>query len=69
MYTLNDAAPQLLTLALFIFALALVGTFYPYNRGALYTALIVLYALTAIVGGYASASLYRSAQMCLGFRV
>ena len=38
---------QLFTLSIFIFILACIGIFYPYNRGALYTALIVLYSLTA----------------------
>jgi hypothetical protein len=50
---------QIFYLSLFIFALALVGVFYPYNRGALYTALIVLYALTACIAGYVAASYYK----------
>eukprot|EP00271_Cylindrocystis_brebissonii_P004202 TRINITY_DN157_c0_g2_i2.p1 TRINITY_DN157_c0_g2~~TRINITY_DN157_c0_g2_i2.p1 ORF type:complete len:611 (-),score=90.12 TRINITY_DN157_c0_g2_i2:1534-3366(-) len=50
---------QLLVLALFIFGLAQIGVFYPYNRGALYTAYIVLYALTAGIAGYVSAHMYR----------
>lgn len=50
---------QILALAACIFALSLVGVFYPYNRGALFTALIVLYALTAGVAGYVAASYYR----------
>jgi transmembrane 9 superfamily member 1 len=50
---------QLLVLLLFIFALALIGVFYPYNRGAPYTACIVLYALTAGISGYLSARLFR----------
>eukprot|EP00898_Chlorokybus_atmophyticus_P005779 jgi/Chlat1/6201/Chrsp44S05799 len=45
---------QLLTMMIAIFLLALVGVFYPYNRGALYTASIVLYALTAGIAGYVS---------------
>ena len=49
---------QLFTLSIFIFVLACVGVFYPYNRGALFTALIVLYALTASVSGYMAASYY-----------
>ena len=53
------AGTQLLVLAFFIFGLAQIGVFYPYNRGALYTAYIVLYALTAGVSGYVSAHLYR----------
>ncbi|KAJ6935935.1 hypothetical protein NC652_010849 [Populus alba x Populus x berolinensis] len=43
---------QLFTLTTFIFLLALVGVFYPYNRGALFTALVVIYALTAGIAGY-----------------
>ncbi|XP_002963357.2 transmembrane 9 superfamily member 2 [Selaginella moellendorffii] len=50
---------QLLVLALCIFGLALVGVFYPYNRGALNTACLVIYALTAGISGYVSAHLYR----------
>lgn len=50
---------QLLVLVFFIFGLSLVGVFYPYNRGALNTACLVIYALTAGVSGYVSAHLYR----------
>ncbi|KAG4139211.1 hypothetical protein ERO13_D07G177200v2 [Gossypium hirsutum] len=42
----------------FIFILALVGVFYPYNRGALFTALVVIYALTSLIAGYTAASFY-----------
>ncbi|CAL9118800.1 unnamed protein product [Musa textilis] len=35
---------QLFALTVFIFVLALVGVFYPYNRGALFTALVVICA-------------------------
>lgn len=49
---------QLLTLAMFIFLLALVGMFYPYNRGALFTALVVIYALTSCIAGYTASNLY-----------
>lgn len=49
---------QLLALAIFIFMLALVGVFYPYNRGALYTALVVIYSLTSGIAGYVAASFY-----------
>jgi hypothetical protein len=38
--------------------LALVGVFYPYNRGALFTALVVIYALTSGIAGYTAASFY-----------
>ncbi|XP_010523531.1 PREDICTED: transmembrane 9 superfamily member 2-like [Tarenaya hassleriana] len=49
---------QLFTLTVFIFMLALVGVFYPYNRGALFTALVVIYALTSGIAGYTAASFY-----------
>ncbi|CAN4087567.1 unnamed protein product [Withania somnifera] len=49
---------QLFTLTIFIFLMALVGVFYPYNRGALFTALLVIYALTSGVSGYISTSFY-----------
>lgn len=42
----------------FIFMLALVGVFYPYNRGALFTALVVIYALTSGIAGYTATSFY-----------
>ena len=44
--------------AIFIFVLALVGVFYPYNRGALFTALVVIYALTSGIAGYTATSFY-----------
>ena len=50
---------QLFAMVLFVFVLALVGVFYPYNRGALLTACIVLYALTAGIAGYVAANDYR----------
>ncbi|XP_060200908.1 transmembrane 9 superfamily member 3-like [Lycium barbarum] len=49
---------QLFTLTIFIFLMALVGVFYPYNRGALFTALLVIYALTSGVAGYTATSFY-----------
>ncbi|XP_057500832.1 transmembrane 9 superfamily member 3-like isoform X1 [Actinidia eriantha] len=49
---------QLFTLTIFIFVLALVGVFYPYNRGALFTALVVIYALTSGIAGYTATSFY-----------
>ena len=42
----------------FIFLLAIVGVFYPYNRGALFTALVVIYALTSGIAGYVATSFY-----------
>ncbi|KFM26763.1 Putative phagocytic receptor 1b [Auxenochlorella protothecoides] len=53
---------QLLVLSFCVFGLALVGAFYPYNRGAMFTALIILYALTAGISGYTSASYYRQME-------
>ncbi len=53
---------QIFYLSLFVFGLALVGAFYPYNRGALYSAIIVLYALTACIAGYVAASYYKQAR-------
>lgn len=51
--------PILLMLrTVFIFMLALVGVFYPYNRGALFTALVVIYALTSGIAGYTATSFY-----------
>ncbi|XP_058185426.1 transmembrane 9 superfamily member 3-like isoform X2 [Rhododendron vialii] len=49
---------QLFTLTTFIFILALVGVFYPYNRGALFTALVVIYALTSGIAGYTATTFY-----------
>ncbi|KAK9810322.1 hypothetical protein WJX72_008660 [[Myrmecia] bisecta] len=50
---------QVLVMAMAIFMLALVGVFYPYNRGALLTACVVLYALTAGVAGYVAGVCYK----------
>ncbi|XP_047321904.1 transmembrane 9 superfamily member 3-like [Impatiens glandulifera] len=49
---------QLFTLTIFIFVLSLVGIFYPYNRGALFTSLVVIYALTSGIAGYTATSFY-----------
>lgn len=56
-YKLPDAC-SILSSAIFIFLLALVGVFYPYNRGALFTALVVIYALTSGIAGYTATSMY-----------
>ena len=53
---------QLFTLSIFIFMLALVGVFYAYNRGALYTTLVVIYALTSGIASYTAASFYRQLE-------
>lgn len=49
---------QLLTLVCILFLLAFFGVLYPYNRGALLTSLILVYALTSVVGGYISAAFH-----------
>ncbi|GFS35259.1 endomembrane protein 70 protein family [Actinidia rufa] len=54
----TGSGTQLFTLTIFIFILALVGVFYPYNRGALFTALVVIYALTSGIAGYTATSFY-----------
>jgi hypothetical protein len=53
---------QVLVLSFFVFGLSLVGTFYPYNRGSMFTALILLYALTAGTAGYTSASYFKQME-------
>jgi hypothetical protein len=42
---------QVLVIALCVFMLSLVGMFYPYNRGTMLSACVVLYALTAGISG------------------
>ena len=49
---------QLFSLIVFLLILAIMNTFYPGNRGAMYTAAIVLYALTAGTAGFVSAHLF-----------
>jgi hypothetical protein len=44
------------------FVLGVVGVFYPHSRGSVHVAVVVLYALTAAVGGYVSAALYQRCQ-------
>lgn len=44
--------------AVFLFVLAFIGVLYPYNRGALYTSLVVTHTLTSVVAGYTSSSIY-----------
>ncbi|KAK9841340.1 hypothetical protein WJX74_004155 [Apatococcus lobatus] len=50
---------QMFVLTLCIFGLALIGMYYPYNRGALLTSCVVLYALTSGIAGYTAAVCYR----------
>ncbi|EFA76586.1 TM9 protein B [Heterostelium album PN500] len=51
---------QFITIVSGILILALFGTFYPNNGGNMYTAGVVLYALTSIISGYQSAKMYRN---------
>ena len=50
---------QFLLLMSSIFMLSMIGIYYPYNRGALLTSCLVLYAATAGVAGYSSGVLYK----------
>jgi hypothetical protein len=49
---------QLLIMCAFVILLAMWGLFHPGQKGAIYTAGVVAYALTAGVAGYVSTSLY-----------
>ena len=49
---------QLFSLVIFLLLLAIMNMFYPGNRGAMYTAAIVLYAVTAGTAGFISAYMY-----------
>lgn len=49
---------QMLVLVISLLTLALIGTFYPGNRGALYSACLFFYALTTCVAGYVATRLY-----------
>ncbi|WIA33519.1 hypothetical protein OEZ86_006644 [Tetradesmus obliquus] len=53
------AGTQIFVVVLCVFLLSLVGTFYPYNRGAMLSACVVLYALTAGISGYVSGVWYK----------
>ncbi|KAK1264283.1 hypothetical protein QJS04_geneDACA008495 [Acorus gramineus] len=49
---------QLLTMVFIVIILAFVGVYHPYSRGTLFTSLLVGFALTSVVAGYTSCSLY-----------
>ncbi|KAE8729406.1 Transmembrane 9 superfamily member 5 [Hibiscus syriacus] len=49
---------QLLTLVCCLFVLVSLGVLYPYNRGTLCTALVILYSLTSVVAGYTTVSFH-----------
>jgi len=50
---------QCLTILFGILFLAVVGVFYPNNGGSLYTAAIVLYSITSVLGGFVSAYFFK----------
>lgn len=50
---------QMLCIVFFILILALIGIFYPHNRGRLLAACVVLYALSAGLAGYTAGSFYK----------
>jgi len=50
---------QLLSITFAILGLALVGLFYPGNEGTIFTAGIVLYALTSVIGGFVAGTYYK----------
>jgi len=50
---------QLFFLVFGLLGLALFGVFYPYNRGGIFTAALVLFALTSGVSGYIGSSFYK----------
>ncbi|KAG5561093.1 hypothetical protein RHGRI_004195 [Rhododendron griersonianum] len=49
---------QLFVLSIFIIMLGVVGVFQPYSRGTLFTALVFVYAITSVIAGYTTVSLY-----------
>ena len=49
---------QLFSLIFFLLVLAIMNMFYPGNRGTMYTAAILLYALTAGTAGFVSAHMF-----------
>jgi len=49
---------QILALTIILLCLSVIGTFYPGNRGSVYTAFVILYALTSYIAGYVSTRLY-----------
>merc|ERR1711871_1124734 len=50
---------QLLSLVLCLLSMAALGTFYPYSRGAMHSAFIALFALTAVIAGFVSSRTYK----------
>eukprot|EP01002_Notosolenus_urceolatus_P012712 NODE_427_length_2095_cov_34.292278_g342_i0.p1 GENE.NODE_427_length_2095_cov_34.292278_g342_i0~~NODE_427_length_2095_cov_34.292278_g342_i0.p1 ORF type:complete len:585 (+),score=174.89 NODE_427_length_2095_cov_34.292278_g342_i0:191-1945(+) len=53
---------QLLLLFITMLTLAVVGVFYPYGRGTMTAAVIVLYSVTAVISGFVSGAFYRKLE-------
>jgi len=50
---------QCIAMMFSLLILAIFGMFYPSNPGTIYTAAIVLYALTSVIGGFVSSSYFK----------
>jgi MFS family permease len=50
---------QFLSLVLCLLSMAALGTFYPYSRGAMHSAFIALFAVTACIAGFVSSRTYK----------
>jgi transmembrane 9 superfamily protein 1 len=53
---------QVCALMVSFFLLGVAGVFHPHNGGSVHVAIVALYALTAAIAGYASATLFRKMQ-------
>ncbi|CUG93857.1 endomembrane protein 70, putative [Bodo saltans] len=53
---------QVMLIFVCMLTLAVVGVFYPHGRGTMYATVIVVYALTAVIAGYVSGSLYKKME-------
>ncbi|XP_027911788.1 transmembrane 9 superfamily member 5 [Vigna unguiculata] len=58
LFAVVGTGTQLLILICVLLFLALIGTLYPYNRGALLNWLVLLYALFSVFAGYTAASFH-----------
>lgn len=50
---------QVMLIFVCMLTLAVIGVFYPHGRGTMYATVIFVYALTAVIAGYTSGSLYK----------
>jgi len=53
---------QLLLIFFIMLSLSVLGAFYAHGRGTMYAAIIVVYSLTAVCAGFASASFYKKIE-------